>query len=131
MKSIVENSDKIKKSSIIAICGGIGISIVLTLIFLFIFSLVLTYSDVKENVISPVIIIITGISILIGSSIATIKIKKNGILNGAIIGGIYILLIYTISSLINTNFTLNITSIIMMISGIVTGMIGGIVGVNK
>ena len=131
MKSIVENSDKIKNSSIIAICGGIIISIVLTLIFLFIFSLVLTYSDVQENVISPVIIIITGISILIGSSIATIKIKKNGILNGAIIGGIYILLIYTISSLVNTNFALNTTCIIMIISGIVTGMIGGIVGVNK
>lgn len=131
MKSIVESSDKIKNSSIISICGGIIISIVLTLIFLFIFSLVLTYSNVKENVISPVIIIITGISILIGSSIATIKIKKNGILNGAIIGGIYILLIYTISSFVNTNFALNTTCIIMIISGIVTGMIGGIVGVNK
>ena len=57
-------------------------------------------------------------------------IKKNGILNGGIIGFIYILAIYLLSSLIGGGFGLNIYGIIMMIAGIVAGAIGGIVGVN-
>ena len=50
--------------------------------------------------------------------------------NGGIIGFIYVLIIYILSSLLGNSFTLNIYSIIMVISGIVAGAIGGIVGVN-
>ena len=62
-----------------------------------------------------------------GSSLATIPIKKNGILNGGIIGLSYILLIYLASSLTGSGFNLNMYSIIMMLVGIVAGMIGGVV----
>ena len=79
---------------------------------------------------TDVIIIATIISILIGSSISTIKIKKNGILNGGIIGCIYILGIYLVSSVAQVGFALNMYSIIMIILSILAGMIGGIVGVN-
>lgn len=109
---------------------GIVISILITLFLLFLFSIVLTYTNVGENVIPVVIIIATIISILIGSSISTIKIKKNGILNGGIIGLIYILSIYLISSIVHVGFGVNIYAIIMIILSILAGMIGGIVGVN-
>lgn len=62
-----------------------------------------------------------------GSSLATISIKKNGILNGGIIGLSYILLIYLASSLAGSGFNLNMYSIIMMLVGIAAGMIGGVV----
>ena len=52
---------------------GVGISIILTLILLLIFSIVLAYTNVSESTIIPVIIIITAISILFGSSISTVK----------------------------------------------------------
>ena len=55
---------------------GVIISIVLTLLLLFIFANILTCTNISENTISPVIITITAVSILIGSSLATIKIKK-------------------------------------------------------
>lgn len=106
------------------------LSFVLTLIFLFLFSIVLTYSNLSESSIPAVIILVTVISILIGSSISTTKIKKNGIVNGGIIGLIYIFSIYLISSIVQTGFNLNIYSIIMITVSIVAGMIGGIVGVN-
>ena len=109
---------------------GIIISFILTLILLFLFSIMLTYTSIGENVIPTVIIIATVISILIGSSISTIKIKKNGIVNGGVIGLIYILGIYLVSSIVQTEFTLNIYSIIMILLSILAGMIGGIVGVN-
>ncbi len=43
------------------------------------------------------------------------KIKKNGIINGGVIGFIYILLIYLISSITGVGFSININSIIMII----------------
>ena len=75
--------------------------------------------------------IITSISILIGSSLGNIKIKKNGLINGGMIGGIYILIIYLISSILNWRFSLNVQSIIMIVVAIVFGILGGIIGVNK
>ena len=113
------------------IIKGIGISILLTLVLLIIFSIVLTYTNVNENTINPVIMIISALSILVGSSIVNTKIRKNGLLNGAFIGGLYILIIYIISSLLNWRFSLNFQSIIMIILGIVFGILGGIIGVNK
>ena len=127
MESYQENNKKNLKN----ISIGIGISIFITSICLFVFSILLTYTNLSENTITPTIIIITGISVLIGSSIGNVKIKKNGIIKGAIIGGGYILILYLISSLINVEFTLNFKSIIMIIVGILFGIFGGIMGVNS
>lgn len=118
-------------SKYINILKGVIISIIFTIISLFIFSIILTYTNVSESFIEPVVIITTVISIFIGSSIGNIKIKKNGMLNGALIGLTYLLGIYIISSIINQNFSLNIQSIIIIITGTICGMLGGIVGVNK
>ena len=112
------------------IVKGMGIALISTFILLFIFSVLLTYTDINENTINPVIMISTAISILIGSTIGNRKIKKNGLLNGAIIGGGYILILYLISSILNWSFSLNLQSMIMIIIGIVFGILGGIVGVN-
>lgn len=127
----MENLDKNELSkNIIRIIKGSVTAIIITLFLLLIFAVLLTYTNIQENIINPVAIVITAISILIGSSISTLKIKKNGLLNGALVGIIYILTIYLISSLISTGFTCNINTIIMIVSSIVAGMLGGIIGVN-
>ena len=113
------------------IIKGVIISIIFTLIFLFVFSIILTYTNVSETFISPVIIVVTAISIFIGSSIGNLKMRKNGLLNGALIGGIYLLSIYILSGIINKNFSLTVQSLIIIVSGILCGMFGGIIGVNK
>ena len=113
------------------ILKGVFTSMIFTLIFLFVFSLILTYTNISESFITPVIIVITAISIFVGSSIGNIKMKKNGLINGALIGGIYLLSIYLMSGIINQKFTLNTASIIIIVSGMICGMFGGIIGVNK
>ena len=123
----LEGNAKILKN----ISKGIGISLIASVIMLFVFAIVLTYTNVSESVETPVIIVVTGISILIGSSIGNAKIKQNGILNGSLIGGGYILLLYIISSLLNWRFNLNLQSVIMIAVGMVFGILGGIIGVNK
>ena len=113
------------------IIKGVGISFAFTLICLTIFSALLTYTSLSENLIQPVVISVTGISILAGSFFSTRKVEKNGILKGITVGLIYIVLIYFISSIVNNgNFSLNLGSIIMILAGIICGAIGGIIGVN-
>lgn len=113
------------------IAKGVGIALVSTFILLLIVAGLLTYTQMSETIINPVIIVVTAISILIGSSIGNIKIKKNGLVNGALIGGIYMLVIYGTSSILNWKFGLEMQSIIMIIVGMVFGILGGIIGVNK
>lgn len=52
-------------SSCVKILKGIVIAIILTFILVFIFALVLTYTNIGEETITPVIIGVTGISILV------------------------------------------------------------------
>lgn len=117
-------------NNLIKIFKGLICSFIITLISIFIFSAILTYTNISEKIIPIVIIILTFISILIGSMLSTKSISKNGMMNGAIIGGAYVILLYLISSLLNTGFALNIYTIVMIIAGIISGIIGGILGVN-
>ena len=127
MESYKDDKHEILKS----LGKGLLISFIMTILILLIFSIILTFTNISEKTIVPVIIISTAISILIGSSISNIRIKKNGILNGALIGGGYILILYLLSSILNARFNLNIQSIIMISAGVVFGILGGIIGVNK
>lgn len=115
---------------IISIIKGTAISFLATIIALTIFAVLLTYTELSENTIKPVIITVTGISILIGSSIGTRKLRKNGLVTGGAIGVLYILSIYLVSSVMNSNFVLSWISVIMIGVGVVGGVLGGIIGVN-
>lgn len=126
------NQTQIKEENmIINVLKGAGISLLMTVILLIIFSLLLTYTNIQENLINPVIIMITAVSILIGSSIGIGKMKRDGLINGAIVGVVYMIVIYLISSILNWKFKLNIQSIIMIGIGIAFGILGGIIGVNR
>ncbi len=118
-------------NSVIRILKGSIIAMVATIILLIIFAAILTYTNINENTMPTVIIVITALSILIGSQIATSKIKRNGILNGAIVGLIYIAFLYILSGLVTKNFSLNNYSIIMIVTSILIGGLGGIIGVNR
>lgn len=124
-----ENSKESKKDIVIILKGSI-IALILTIIMLTIYAAILSYTNISEDSMTLVILVIAGLSIIIGSSITNIKLKRKGIINGALIGLIYILIIYILSSVITGVFNLNSNSIIMIIVSIVTGMIGGIIGVN-
>lgn len=133
MQNIVKEKGKNnakEEKNIVKIIKGSIISIILTIIMLLIFSIILAYTNVSESVATPVIFCITIISILAGSIISVRRVKKNGLVNGAIVGGIYILTIYILSSIFTTTFGLNMYAIIMIILSVLAGILGGIIGVN-
>ena len=115
----------------VEIAKGIGIALITTFICLIIFSVILTYTSINDNCIDPVIMVVTGLSILLGSFLGNMKIRKNGMLNGGIVGVAYLLILYFISSMLNWQFGLNAQSIIMIIVGTMCGILGGVLGVNK
>lgn len=120
-----------KSNSFMKIIKGSIISIVISIILLFIFAIILTYTNVSESVMVPVIICITAVSILIGGVICSSNIRKNGLFNGGLVGVIYILVLYLISSFITGKFNFSTYSIIMILVSIASGALGGIFGVNK
>ncbi len=127
----METKQVIESKNVTSILKGVAISLITTFILLVIFSAILTFTNVQENAIVPVVIVITGVSLLIGSTIGNRKIRKNGLINGALVGLIYILILYLISSILNGNFLLNMKSIIMIIVAMIFGILGGVIAVNK
>ncbi|MBR3324948.1 MAG: TIGR04086 family membrane protein [Clostridia bacterium] len=129
-KKTNNTEDKAKKNNLVCVIKGILISILSSLLLLFFMSIILAYSNTSEAVIPVAIIVISSISILMGSAFSTKSIMKNGLINGAIVGCVYILILYLLSSIIMVGFNLNMKSLIMMLVSIVIGMTGGIIGVN-
>ena len=129
-ENILQGNNDNLKANIIRIIKGSLLSIIVSVIFLIVFAMLLTYTSLSENTITPIVLAIVGLSILLGSYLSTKKINKKGILNGAMVGIIYMLILYIISSVIFMDFSINASSIIMIVCGIIAGIIGGIVGVN-
>lgn len=119
-----------KNNRLYQITKGYIISIILSIVGIYIFSIILVNTNIQENTIRPVIIIISSISILIGSSISCLKIKKKGIINGVSVAIIYYCSMFILSSVILCGFSFNINSVIMITVGVILGGVGGIIGVN-
>lgn len=127
--NIIAEESEFKKNSVRILKGSIS-AIILSALFMLIFAMLLCYTNIQENTMIPVIFVTTGISILIGSMISTRKIKKNGLINGGLVGLIYIITLYIVSSLFLAGFSITFNSILILIIGATMGMIGGIIGVN-
>ena len=125
------NTKKIEKNSgLNNIVKGYIVAIVISLISLFVYAVVLVNSSVQESSIRPVVIVISAISILIGSSISSLKIKKNGIVNGLCVGGLYFVSLYVLSSIAISGFAVGVNSLVMIAIGMLVGGFGGVIGVN-
>lgn len=109
---------------------GSAIALVLSALLLLGFSFLLVSTDIQESTIRPVIILLSSLCILIGSIFTAKKNSKNGIVNGGIVGAIYLLVLWIISTILIEGMTFTMHTGIMLVAAILTGMLGGIVGVN-
>lgn len=109
---------------------GICISMILSLLMMLILSIVLSFSNVKEGVIMPTVIFISAFSILVSAFLVAKRIENKGIIYGSLLGFIYMLILYLLSSILNFDFSLNTNAVVMITFGMIGGAIGGILGVN-
>lgn len=106
------------------------LSVLLTILLIFIISILIAYTSLEERFIVPLVIGSVAFSLLICAYRIAKDKKEKGIIYGAGIGIAYMFVLYIISAFISFDFSLSINSIIMIIAGIVGGAIGGIIGVN-
>lgn len=119
-----------EKTNILSVLKGILAAYVITVPVFMLFSLLLTNIDFPQRLIMPVVVVTTIISVLFAGSIAAKGAKSRGWLNGGIVGLIYMIVLYIISSLVFKNFEINRYVLTMAVIGMLTGAIGGIIGIN-
>lgn len=119
-----------KSINIGIIAKAIIISYLVTIPTFAIFAFILANTSFPEKYIAPAVVITSVISILIAGSTATRGTKSKGWLNGAIVGFIYFFILYIISSICYSNFSIDKYVATMTVIGILAGSIGGIIGIN-
>ena len=109
---------------------GVAVSYIFTFVSFLIFAILLSTTNIPDSYISGVICIISVLSILIGSASCTKKANSQGIVWGSIVGLIYSIVLYLISSLLFVGFSVPLSTFYLFVLSILFGAIGGIIGIN-
>ncbi len=112
----------IAKGTLIALC----ISLTLVLVFAFL----LKFTNLPDSTISPINMVIKGISIFIGVFVSLKKSKELGLVSGLIIGLLYTILAFLVFSILSRTFSVDITLLTDIVFGAIIGAICGIICVN-
>ncbi|TYQ13299.1 UNVERIFIED_CONTAM: putative membrane protein (TIGR04086 family) [Acetivibrio alkalicellulosi] len=112
------------------VAKGIIVSYLITMPIFLIFAYVLTFTDFPQKYIPLFVIITTLISIALAGWVSTKNVRSRGWLNGGIVGFIYMLVLFILSSITFETFAINKHVVSMFVIGILTGSIGGILGIN-
>lgn len=119
-----------KKAKFFTICKSVLLAYLITFLLSLVYAMILSYTSVSESSIPTCMFVISIFSVFIASSFAVIRIKENGLKNGGIVGLIYIMILYVLSSFTSIGFGVTSYAISTIIFNILLGMVGGIIGVN-
>ncbi|MEG2348506.1 MAG: TIGR04086 family membrane protein [Clostridia bacterium] len=117
--------EKIKKFII-----SLFVSFLIAMILLSLCAAIFTYTNINDRHLESFVFGVVMISVLIGSTILSRKIKEKGLLIGGIFGMIFCLIIYLITVILYKGFFIsNMLGIYIAVSTL-SGVIGGVIGVN-
>lgn len=117
-------------ANIVTIVKGILVSYLITLPVFAVFAYLLTFTDFPQKYMPTAVIITTLLSIVIAGWSSTKNVKSKGWFNGGIVGIVYMLILFALSSITYENFSINKHVVTMLAIGVLTGSIGGILGIN-
>ncbi|MDD3303624.1 MAG: TIGR04086 family membrane protein [Clostridia bacterium] len=106
------------------------ISFIISLIFISLTAVIFAYTNINDRHLQSFIFGTLLISVLVGSTLLSRKIKEKGLLYGALFGVIYCLLMYFIAVIESGSFFVSNTLGLYLGICAVAGVIGGIIGVN-
>ncbi len=110
---------------------GLVLAFAITFILIFIISLFLRFTSLREGGKLPLLnSIVMLLSIVIASIYLAIKVKEKGWLNGAILGLGYYLIIILLNFLVMRSVSLDLIIGAKLFMAIITGSIGGMIGIN-
>jgi len=116
--------------SIVSMLKGLLVSYIIVIFLFAFFAIILANTDFPEKYLPTAVLITTIISVITAGSTVTKRLKNKGWLNGGIVGLIYMLILYILSSIVYEDFSVNRYTITMIIIGMLSGAIGGILGIN-
>lgn len=114
----------------INILKGLATSYIFTFISFLIFAIILTFTNISDSSIPNIILVISILSILIGSATCTKFAHSQGLLWGAIVGLLYCLVLYLLSSILLVGFSSGMSTVYLVICSVLFGSVGGVVGIN-
>lgn len=126
-KEITECTDT---SRFVHILKALIFAYIFTFVLIFFYSLALAYTNLSDATIPMFVTAITMFSVFLSSVIFCRQIATAGLVNGMIISGIYLAIVYILGSALQVGFALNGQSMLLIISTLLIGGIGGIIGVN-
>lgn len=124
---IIENN---LTGTLFSFLKGIAAAYLITIPAFIIFSVILTNTAFPEKFIQPAVVVITIVSVLFAGSLASRGRASKGWLNGALVGLVYIAILFFLSSLVYSNFTIDKYVVTLALIAFLTGAIGGIMGIN-
>lgn len=105
------------------------ISLIITFACIILFAFIIKWSSLPDSVISPVNLVIKGVSVFVGALVLT-KSSTKGIVKGLIFSVIYSLVSFSVFSILAGEFILGLGLVADFAFTAVVGAIAGIIGVN-
>ena len=118
------------KFNLKAVFSGSLISLILTVILIFICAIIYYFSNISQSVVNLIIFFIVILSVFWGSFITSKNVSSRGFLYGLMTAVFYFIIIISAAFIINKNFSLSGNILSMLGGGICAGILGGILGVN-
>lgn len=129
MKTKTEKQASVGAIKILKYIKALLISLIVTFSLIIIFALVIKWTNLKDSVITPVNLVIKGISVFLGALILT-KGSTKGLLHGILFGAVYTIIAFSVFSLLVGEFLLGVGFLSDIAFSAVVGAIAGIIGVN-
>lgn len=118
------------KLSVGLILKGTIIAFVFSLICFLVLALILSLSNITENIIKPTSYIVMIISVVLAGGYVARRAHRNGWMYGATTGCVYIIILTLLGLFNGGQFAVNQILISRFFIGIIAGAVGGALGIN-
>lgn len=108
---------------------GALVSIIVSLALILVFALLIKWFSWGDGIITPANIVIKIISIAVGV-LFVCKDGERGAIRGSVLGAVYIILCFTVFSLLNGAMNFNMSFIYDLFLGVIAGAVLGVIVVN-
>lgn len=122
---------KLKNTPLTALIKGVLISYAITMAVFIIYALLITYTNLTEEYVAPLALIVTAISCIASGFVTAKAAKSRGLIWGIAAGGLYMAIMFSLGYATMPTYELNQKFVISLCLALLGGGIGGIFGVNK
>lgn len=130
LKSLKGYTKEGNTNSVLIVGKSILLAYGISVICIIIYGILLAITSISESSMSTVITVITMVSIAFSSIGAAVKTDSKGWLMGAIVGLVYMIILFLLSLFFNTGVILDKFILFRILMGSITGALAGIIGIN-